>query len=264
MVSSFPFKKTNILCLSVAMCAYRGPFVRDPVCFVFKVIVNSIFKRCIKIIYFNSVLTGAYYIVERPAAEGVPELIRIIDEEEGNDHPIYISSDDEDGEMVPYAAVDYFVGFPARFVGRQVDYPLWNPDTDDVAYDGESEYTDSSSDVFDIGVYLNLVNQDSGYDSMSEVSSDDEEDDLPPRPLTPPAPRPDLQEDLRPEFPDFYGAGRISPFGLWDLQESFAEDSDSSDSGHSTSRKRCREESDEEPSTAKRPRISCEESLGEE
>ncbi|CAK6978400.1 acidic repeat-containing protein-like isoform X2 [Scomber scombrus] len=48
----------------------------------------------------DHLLEGVLYIVEQPAAEGIPELIRIIDGDEGDAFPIYISSDDEEAEII--------------------------------------------------------------------------------------------------------------------------------------------------------------------
>ncbi|XP_041852984.1 lisH domain-containing protein C1711.05-like [Melanotaenia boesemani] len=107
------------------------------------------------------------------------------------------------------------------------------------------------------------VSEDSGYSSMY---SEEDDDHIPPEfPPHPPQQHIAPPEGDLPDRPQFVVClGRISPFGLWDLQESFAEDSDSSASVPSSSQKRSREDSDGDQPSAKRPRESCEESPGEE
>ena len=166
----------------------------------------------------------AGYIGERPAAEGVPKLIRIIDEDDGNSLASYVSSDDENVLRGPIGVVFNDVDVSDLSFGEVPDYVFENQG---VVYDEEDFETDSSS------FWISCISEDSEYDSTfseGEVCS---------------------------------SVGRISPFDLWDLQESLAEDSDSSASGPGTSRKRSREESEGSQSDATRPRETCEESFGE-
>ncbi|KAM9732805.1 uncharacterized protein ACNS7B_015126 [Menidia menidia] len=192
---------------------------------------------------------GAFYVIERPAAEGVPELIRILDEDEGNSDDSYV---DVEGEDDAPAFFGHVVLYQDQFFYRYQNL-----------YDEEDETSDSSYEFENLGPFHNWVSDDSGYESMLDEDFEDEENHVLPQALTPPVL--ELQEDHQhPEFPEFHYPGRISPFGLWDLQESFEEDSDPSASPPSTFSKRCREESDEVRPTSKRPRMSCEGSLGEE
>ncbi len=122
-----------------------------------------------KIWTFLSPSGGVNYITERPAEDGLPEDIKIVDKDEGHNLPICISSDEEGEGEGENGIVDEGEGIPTL-------------SSDDEGEDGfealmvmmEDEDTDS---------------EDSGYVSMyedEEDSEDDEDDDV--RRRSPPHP----------------------------------------------------------------------------
>ncbi|KAF3707741.1 hypothetical protein EXN66_Car000914 [Channa argus] len=99
---------------------------------------------------------GVFYIVERPAVEGIPEVIRIFDEDPDNHLLVYFSSDDEEAERDVVIVEDDAEGIP----------PVSSEDED-------SDDSDNWSDWFESSV-------DSGYESMfSELEEDDDNGDGP-------------------------------------------------------------------------------------
>ncbi|XP_041831813.1 uncharacterized protein LOC121633687 [Melanotaenia boesemani] len=169
---------------------------------------------------------------------------------------------------------DDFLGVPALAI---IDGDEGNPFPfgEVLVRDGVPQFSDSEESDLDVEEYDEVtdssewtfsnesLSEDSGY---SSVYSEEDDDHIPPEfPPHPPQHHITPPEGDLPDRPQFVVClGRISPFGLWDLQESFAEDSDSSASVPSSSQKRSREDSDGDRSSAKRPRESCEESPGEE
>ncbi|XP_051246112.1 uncharacterized protein LOC127357742 isoform X2 [Dicentrarchus labrax] len=173
-------------------------------------------------------LRGVYYIVERPAAEGIPEVIRIIDDN-GNTVPIYIFSDDEDVEIVVISEDD------------DEEYKNIPPRSSDDESDGEDDDLSSSSTSEDSDDTLSFVEEDDD-DREHGVEGDDEDES---------------DDDI------------IRPLGFEDrplpsseswnclLDTDSSEEPTSSACGFNSSRKRSREDSDEEGRPAQGPSRTC-------
>ncbi|XP_070409536.1 uncharacterized protein [Nothobranchius furzeri] len=155
-----------------------------PLCFCnlqFEYIRCFVFKQ--KHVVFVTIATDepGIFIVERPVTAGVPEVIRILDEDEGRYPALHIPDDDVvfvgHGQAPPVEAEFAFEGLSS---------------------DEESE-TDISSDWSALDVVM-ASSEDSGYGSS--VLDSDEDQQLPPPDfwlaVAPPAPPGELPEDPRP------------------------------------------------------------------
>ncbi|CAK6971827.1 proline-%2C glutamic acid- and leucine-rich protein 1-like [Scomber scombrus] len=185
------------------------------------------------------------FIIERPAGDGLPELIRILEDEDHVVLPDYVSSDEEDWDVQ---------------VGIGVGAPLFFDNEEDIEVDSEEEEDEDGDDSED------WTSEDSGYESLLD---DEEDEDFRPRsPLVQQLPPVDFWQGWREDYPPLHAgppvagppvagppvagppvAGPLEP-------EEFAPPTP----GLGSSMKRSREEDlylEEE--RAKRPRWNCEE-----
>ncbi|XP_045910315.1 trigger factor-like [Micropterus dolomieu] len=232
---------------------------------------------------------GVNYIVERPAADGLPEVIRILDNNEGQSDPIYISSDEEEvGE------IEVVIGG-----GGEGNHALSSEDENEFGEDEEEEDEDSDEDDEDDEDDDEddddddddeeedfSESEDSGYDSMSEDDDDDDIQVFPPedflrvwrqviRPVPAAAPVagpvgdpdpvavPQLLIGSQPRVPAHHqerpGPQVEQPEDGLPAVSQRTEETVSSTSGLSSSTKRSREEGCTEQVSAKRQRWNCEE-----
>ncbi|XP_042287466.1 proline-, glutamic acid- and leucine-rich protein 1-like [Thunnus maccoyii] len=218
------------------------------------------------------------YLVERPAGPGIPEVIRILDHDDDNNLPIYISSDEEEEDEV-------VVGIVGAGGGEDVP-PFSSDEEDEVEEDDqqsesdeeEDEDTDDSDDWFD------WSSEDSGYESLSEDEEELEDDDIRPRsPLVQQLPPDNFWQRWREAYPPVPAGAPVpvaAPFVVpqqltarhppvpvqhHELPGASAsqqpEESAPSTPSLSSSTKRSREDSHWEEVTAKPPKRNCEERM---
>ncbi|XP_050930029.1 death domain-associated protein 6-like [Lates calcarifer] len=160
----------------------------------------------------------AHYIIERPAIDGQPEVIRILDDDIEDHRPAQIFGEEEDNV---------------------------NDDVSDNVSEEEEEFSSDEDDWSD-------DSPDSGYSTMTDDEDDpehSEDDDNRPRsPL--PLPPPNFWQEWRQQCRPFPAAAPLAaPTGPTRVL-----DAAPSTSGLSTSTKRTREERDTEQVGMKRPR----------
>ncbi|XP_071318770.1 uncharacterized protein [Trachinotus anak] len=200
-------------------------------------------------------------VIQRPAEDGLPDVIRIVDV----DLSFYIFLDEEEDREV--------VGGEYEDDGDSFE----DDEEEDHYMDSDEEEDEDEDDDLDLEGLEDWTSEDSGYDSMSEDEEDLEDDDdigrrsplvqeFPPeefwhgwRPVLPPLPA----DVAHPQVPEEQLPQVFPPAGPSAEEPSTSEDSAASTSGHSSSLKRSREESHSEQVSTKRHRWDFEGNLQE-
>ncbi|CAK6955087.1 proline-%2C glutamic acid- and leucine-rich protein 1-like [Scomber scombrus] len=192
------------------------------------------------------------FIIERPAEDGLPEVIRSVDHDDDVVLPDYVSSDEEDGE------VEVGIAIPLLSSDEEEDMEV----DDRLSVASEEEEDEDDIDI------ENWTSEDSGYESLLEDEEDSEDEDFRPRsPLVQQLPPEDFWQGWREDYPPLLAGPPVvgppiagppvaGPPVAGPLEP---DECAPSTSGLSSSTKRSREDTHLEEVTAKRPRWNSEE-----